>query len=111
MNVSVASRSGSTLCGSSYTSGSPLSSLRTQEALQVEGLLTHQHEVHGASDAVGEDRQGLGLAVLPFDAAEKFLALRTLRQNSTAASENAHLRWALPILAPEEPTTFPADIC
>ncbi len=58
----------------------PSPPLRTQETLQVEGLLAHQHEVDGATDAVGEDREGLGLAVLPFDAAEQFLALRTLRQ-------------------------------
>ena len=31
------------------------------------------------------------------------------RRNSTAASEKAHLRWALPIFVPEVPYRFPAD--
>jgi len=32
-----------------------------------------------------------------------------LRRKRTAASLKAHLRWALPILAPEVPRTFPAE--
>jgi hypothetical protein len=31
------------------------------------------------------------------------------RRNNTAASEKAHFRWALPLLAPEVPRRLPAD--
>jgi hypothetical protein len=33
------------------------------------------------------------------------------RRKRTAASLKAHLRWALPILAPPEPVRFPALLC
>jgi hypothetical protein len=37
------------------------------------------------------------------------LALRVMSQKQTTASENAHFRWALPILLPEVPYTLPVD--
>jgi len=38
-----------------------------------------------------------------------FCAAGLSRKNKTAASEKAHLRWALPIVVPEVPERFPAD--
>jgi hypothetical protein len=32
-----------------------------------------------------------------------------VRRHNTAASEKAHLRWALPIVGPDVPTRVPAD--
>src|SRR4030066_887940 len=41
--------------------------------------------------------------------ARYFTASGFLLRKRTAASEKAHLRWALPIFLPDEPIIFPAD--
>ena len=41
---------------------------RLHESLQVEGLVALEHVVDGPAELVGEDREGLGLAVLPLEA-------------------------------------------
>jgi hypothetical protein len=42
----------------------PLPFLETEELFLVKGLLVFEHEIDGTAELVGEDREGLGLAVL-----------------------------------------------
>jgi hypothetical protein len=41
--------------------------------------------------------------------ASSFFPPAAWRRNSTAASENAYLRWTFPIFAPPVPSFLPAD--
>ena len=47
-----------------------------QEALHVEGSLLGQHEIDGSAELRGKNRQSLGFAVSPGQAAELLLTLR-----------------------------------
>ena len=42
----------------------PLQCLETEELFLVKGLLVFEHEIGSSAEFVGEDRQGLGFAVL-----------------------------------------------
>ena len=42
----------------------PLQFLETEELLLVKSLLVFKHEISGSTELVGEDREGLGFAVL-----------------------------------------------
>src|SRR4030042_550215 len=42
----------------------PLQFLETEELFLVKSLLVFEHEIDGTPELVGEDRQGLGFAVL-----------------------------------------------
>jgi len=87
----------------------PLQVDSVQEALHVEGGGATEHVVGRAPETGGEDAERLALAVLGAETADEPLARGILLRKSTAASLKAHLRWALPILAPDVPVTLPAD--
>jgi hypothetical protein len=59
---------------------------------------------------VREDRECFAFPVLLLKRAEQPLAAAGVRRNRTAASEKAHFRWTVPILAPLVPSVLPADL-
>ena len=60
---------------------------------------------------MGENGQRLPFPVLLLDLTQEFFPPGAWRKKSTAASENAHFKWTLPILAPPVPNALPADVC
>ena len=88
----------------------PLSSSNRDESVQVEGCVSLEHVVHGASELGGEHAQSLSLRVLPGQPGAVLLPRRILAQKqSTAASEKAHFKWTLPIFLPPAAFFLPAD--
>ena len=84
--------------------------LAVQECVQIKSRLALQHVVDRPGQFMSQDGQGFALAMFFLQVgSSNFCPAGLSRRNKTAASEKAHLRWALPILVPEVPERFPAD--
>ena len=79
------------------------------ELVRVEDLSSLEHEVHRAGELGGQHREGLALAVLFLEPLVQLLGGRVTPQERGGSSPKAHLRWALPILAPACPSSLPLD--
>src|SRR5713101_7540343 len=75
----------------------------------MKSRLAFQHVIDHPCQFMRQDGQGFALAVLFFQPGQQFLTAGLSRKNKTAASQKAHLRWALPIFVPDVPERFPAD--
>ena len=85
--------------------------LRREELLHREHRASRQHVKHRPPNFVREDRQRLSFPVLLLDPRQQLLPPRCMTQDNTAASEKAHFKWTLPILAPPVPSFLPPDSC
>src|SRR5690554_2503642 len=82
------------LCASAYSSGG-------EEAFCVEGFSSAKHVIDGPTQPMGQDGDRFSLALFASESVEIFLCRLVTRSKSTAASEKAHFKKALPIFWPE----------
>src|SRR5262249_32277276 len=83
---------------------------RGEESFAVKDLAFAEQVIYSSTQTSGQRAQGARLAVLLLAASQPLFGLLALAE-AQAASEQAHFRWALPILLPPVPCFLPAGSC
>ncbi len=83
--------------------------LGTQEHIYIKGCFALEHVIDGPRQFMRQDGERFSFGMRFSERTRSFWPWGLFRKNNAAASEKAHVRWALPMFLPEVPQRLPAD--